>query len=49
VEASCRDLRCLHRAVPVADRATGSHEFNYLLINLVLGALAAGCIRFAIL
>jgi peptidoglycan/LPS O-acetylase OafA/YrhL len=31
-----------------ADRATGSHEFNYLLINLVLGALVAGCIRLAI-
>jgi peptidoglycan/LPS O-acetylase OafA/YrhL len=32
----------------VADRATGSHEFNYLMINLVLGAGVAGCIRFAI-
>lgn len=31
-----------------ADRATGSHEFNYLMINLVLGAGVAGCIRFAI-
>lgn len=31
-----------------ADRATGSHEFNYLMINLVLGALVAGCIRLAI-
>ncbi|UPT95249.1 acyltransferase [Bradyrhizobium barranii subsp. apii] len=27
----------------IADRATGSHEFNYLMINLVLGALVAGC------
>ena len=25
----------------IADRATGSHEFNYLMINLVLGALVA--------
>jgi exopolysaccharide production protein ExoZ len=32
----------------IADRATGSHEFNYLMINLVLGAGAAGSIRFAI-
>ncbi|SEN38909.1 acyltransferase [Bradyrhizobium sp. OK095] len=32
----------------VADRATGSHEFNYLMINLVLGAGVAGCIHFAI-
>ncbi|MGX1325063.1 exopolysaccharide production protein ExoZ [Bradyrhizobium sp. USDA 377] len=32
----------------IADRATGSHEFNYLMINLVLGALVAGCIRQAI-
>jgi exopolysaccharide production protein ExoZ len=32
----------------VANRATGSHEFNYLVINLVLGAGVAGCIRFAI-
>ncbi|MDE5446513.1 acyltransferase family protein [Bradyrhizobium sp. CSA207] len=31
-----------------ADRATGSHEFNYLMINLVLGAGVACCIRFAI-
>ena len=31
-----------------ADRATGSHEFNYLMINLVLGALVAGCIKLAI-
>ncbi|WP_407184963.1 acyltransferase family protein [Bradyrhizobium centrosematis] len=29
----------------VADRATGSHEFNYLMINLVLGALVTGCIK----
>lgn len=29
----------------IADRATGSHEFNYLIINLVLGAGVAGCIR----
>lgn len=32
----------------VANRATGSLEFNYLAINLVLGAGVAGCIRFAI-
>ncbi|TYL82225.1 acyltransferase family protein [Bradyrhizobium cytisi] len=32
----------------VADRATGSHEFNYLVINLVLGALVFWCIRLAI-
>lgn len=32
----------------IADRATGSHEFNYLMINLVLGAGVAGCIRLAI-
>jgi len=32
----------------IADRATGSHEFNYLMINLVLGALVAGCIRLEI-
>lgn len=32
----------------IADRATGSHEFNYLMINLVLGALVAGCIHFAV-
>ncbi|MCP3472110.1 acyltransferase [Bradyrhizobium sp. CCGUVB1N3] len=32
----------------VADRASGSHEFNYLMINLVLGAFVFGCIRFAI-
>lgn len=32
----------------IADRATGSHEFNYLMINLVLGALVAGCIKLAI-
>ncbi|EJN11230.1 putative acyltransferase [Bradyrhizobium sp. YR681] len=32
----------------VADRATISHEFNYLMINLVLGALVAGCIKLAI-
>lgn len=31
----------------VADRATGSHEFNYLVINLVLGALVVWCIRLA--
>jgi exopolysaccharide production protein ExoZ len=31
-----------------ADRATGSHEFNYLMINLVLGAGVVFCIRFAI-
>lgn len=31
-----------------ADRATGSHEFNYLMINLVLGALVVGCISLAI-
>ncbi len=32
----------------IADRATVSHEFNYLMINLVLGALVAGCIRLTI-
>jgi peptidoglycan/LPS O-acetylase OafA/YrhL len=32
----------------VANRVTGSHEFNYLIINLVLGALVFGCIRLAI-
>jgi hypothetical protein len=32
----------------VADRATGSHEFNYLVINLVLGALVFWCIRLAL-
>ena len=32
----------------VADRMTGSHEFNYLLINLFLGAFVFGCIRFAL-
>jgi peptidoglycan/LPS O-acetylase OafA/YrhL len=32
----------------IADRATGSHEFNYLMINLVLGALVVGCIKLAI-
>ncbi|MBR0781563.1 acyltransferase family protein [Bradyrhizobium iriomotense] len=32
----------------IADRATGSHEFNYLMINLVLGTGVAGCIRLAI-
>ena len=31
-----------------ADRATSSHEFNYLMINLVLGALVVGCIKLAI-
>jgi peptidoglycan/LPS O-acetylase OafA/YrhL len=31
----------------IADRATGSHEFNYLLINLVLGAFVFWCIRLA--
>lgn len=31
-----------------AGRVTGSLEFNYLMISLVLGALVAGCIRFAI-
>ncbi|QOG21658.1 MULTISPECIES: acyltransferase family protein [Bradyrhizobium] len=31
-----------------ANRATGAHEFNYLIINLVLGAMVAGCIRFAV-
>lgn len=31
-----------------ANRATGAHEFNYLIINLVLGALVAGCIKLAI-
>jgi peptidoglycan/LPS O-acetylase OafA/YrhL len=32
----------------VADRASSSHEFNYLMINLVLGALVGLCIRFAL-
>lgn len=32
----------------VADRATGSHEFNYLMINLVLGALVFWSIRLAL-
>ncbi|QOZ47319.1 acyltransferase [Bradyrhizobium sp. CCBAU 53340] len=32
----------------VADRATGSHEFNYLAINLVLGACVFWCIRLAL-
>jgi exopolysaccharide production protein ExoZ len=32
----------------IADRATGSHEFNYLMINLVLGAGVAGCIRLSL-
>jgi len=31
----------------VANRVTGSHEFNYLIINLVLGALVFWCIRLA--
>lgn len=32
----------------IADRATGSHEFNYLMINLLLGAMVVGCIKLAI-
>ena len=32
----------------VANRASGAHEFNYLLINLVLGALVFWCIRLAL-
>lgn len=32
----------------VANRATRSHEFNYLMINLVLGAFVFWCIRLAI-
>ncbi|MBV9458933.1 MAG: acyltransferase [Bradyrhizobium sp.] len=32
----------------VANRETISHEFNYLIINLVLGAFVFGCIRFAV-
>lgn len=32
----------------VANRETASHEFNYLVINLVLGALVFGCLRFAV-
>ena len=32
----------------IADRATSSHEFNYLMINLVLGAGVAGCIKLAL-
>src|SRR5262249_43503598 len=31
-----------------ADRATGSHEFNYLIINLVLGAFVVGSIRLGV-
>ncbi|GGI26185.1 acyltransferase family protein [Bradyrhizobium guangdongense] len=31
----------------IANRATGSHEFNYLVINLVLGACVFWCIRLA--
>lgn len=33
----------------VANRATASHEFNYLIINLVIGALVYGCIRLALI
>lgn len=29
-----------------ADHGSGSHEFNYLMINLTLGAFVCGCIRF---
>jgi len=32
----------------MANRASGAHEFNYLMINLALGAGVASCIRFAI-
>jgi peptidoglycan/LPS O-acetylase OafA/YrhL len=32
----------------VANRESISHEFNYLIINLVLAAFVFGCIRFAI-
>jgi peptidoglycan/LPS O-acetylase OafA/YrhL len=32
----------------VANRETISHEFNYLIVNLVLAAFVFGCIRFAI-
>ncbi|MCS3727637.1 acyltransferase family protein [Bradyrhizobium betae] len=32
----------------MANRASGAHEFNYLMINLALGAGVVGCIRFAI-
>ncbi|WP_431201669.1 acyltransferase family protein [Bradyrhizobium betae] len=32
----------------MANRTSGAHEFNYLLINLALGAGVAGSIRFAI-
>src|SRR6266702_650901 len=31
----------------VTNRATGAHEFNYLMINLVIGALIVGCVRFS--
>ena len=31
-----------------ADRVTGSHEFNYLIVNLFLGGFVFGCIRLAI-
>lgn len=40
-------LACFIALSFVADRATGSHEFNYLVINLVLGALVFWCIRLA--
>jgi exopolysaccharide production protein ExoZ len=32
----------------VANRESISHEFNYLIINLVLAAFVFGCIRFAV-
>ena len=41
-------LACFIALSFVADRVTGSHEFNYLMINLVLGAGVAGCIKLAI-
>ncbi|MBR1090630.1 acyltransferase [Bradyrhizobium manausense] len=41
-------LACFIALSFIADRATGSHEFNYLMINLVLGAGVAGCIKLAV-
>jgi peptidoglycan/LPS O-acetylase OafA/YrhL len=32
----------------VANRETISHEFNYLIINLMLAAFVVGCLRFAV-
>ncbi|MBC9979761.1 acyltransferase family protein [Bradyrhizobium campsiandrae] len=41
-------LACFFALSFVANRATGSHEFNYLVINLVLGAFVFWCIRLAL-